>query len=164
MRQAGQFQQAIDQLTKVLSEKESSLELQIAAAETYQAWGESGAAEHYGHALNGALTNSKGGRVIWGWKGISKVLQDAMPRDAKLKEPFINARYNVALVLYRHALADPSQKEDLLGKASREIGSTRFLMRDMGGPDSFKKFDALMKSIQKEQGKEVVGLAPPSKK
>lgn len=161
MRQAGEYQQAIDQLTKVLTEKEGSLELQIAAAETYQAWGDSGSAQYYEQALNGALNNGKGGRVIWGWKGISKVLQTAMARDANLKAPFIDARYNVSLVLYRHALADAAQKDDFLGKAGREIGSTRFLMPDMGGPESFKKFDGLLKTIQKAQGKELVGLKPP---
>lgn len=84
--------------------------------------------------------------------------------DPKLKEPFINARYNVSLVLYKHALADESQKEDLLGKAFREIGSTRFLVPDMGGPEQFKKFDALLKNIQKAQGKDIVGLTPVSTK
>lgn len=167
MRQAGQYQQAMDQLTKVLGEKEAALPLQIAAAETYQAWGDSGAAEHYEQALNGALNNASGGRLIWGWKGISSQLQNKMARDpkakAELKEPFIEARYNVSMVLYRHALADAGQKDELLGKAFREIGSTRFLMPDMGGPENFKKFDALMKNIQKAQGKELTGLAPAAK-
>lgn len=167
MRQAGQYQQAIDQLTKVLTEKEAALELQVAAAETYQAWGDSGAAEHYDQALNGALNNGKGGRVIWGWKGISSQLHTRMSRDPKSKAQFLNtfidARYNVSVVLYRHATADAAQKDQLLGKAEREIGSTRFLMPDMGGPENVKRFDALMKNIQKAQGKEPTGLAPVAK-
>ncbi len=159
MRQAGQFQEAIDQLTKVLTQKEAALELQVAAAETYQAWGDSGSTEHYVQALDGALNNGKGGRVIWGWRGISKVLQTAMARDPSLKDSFVNARYNVSTVLFRHAQADAAKKDELLGKAAREIGSTRFLMPDMGGPENMKKFDALLKNIQKAQGKEPVGLS-----
>ena len=159
MRQAGNYQQAIDELSKVLAEQEKSLVLQVAAAEAYQAWGDTGAPEHYEQALNGAIVDGK--RTIWGWRGISKQLQTPMKTDANFLEPFMNARYNVSSILYRHALADPAQKTELLGKAEREIGSTRILRPDMGGPENVKKFDALMKNIQKALGKEVVGLNMP---
>ncbi len=83
LRQAGQFQQAIDQLTDVLKQKESSLELQIAAAEAYQTWGDSGAAGNYELALNGTVPNGKGGNVVC---GLERHLQDIAKRHGQGSE------------------------------------------------------------------------------
>ncbi|MCC6510345.1 MAG: hypothetical protein IT423_14675 [Pirellulaceae bacterium] len=158
LQQAGQYQEAIDQIAQVLAKKESSLEMQIAAAEVYQAWGDSGAADKYELAINGALNNGKGGRLIWGWNGLSTTLQKALTSNKDLKAPFFDARYNLAVSYYRHGLANAARKNELLGKAERQIGTTQFLFKDMGGPENVKRFDSLVKNIQKELGKPVVGL------
>ncbi len=42
LRNSGQYQEAIDQLSKIIAQKEAVLDFQVAAAETFTAWAESG--------------------------------------------------------------------------------------------------------------------------
>ncbi len=79
-------------------------------------------------------------------------------KDPNKVEPFLNARLNLSQTLMRYGLAEADRKTELLELAAREIGSTRFIKQDLGGPAWHARFDALMKSIQKELGKEQVGL------
>lgn len=161
LRQAGQFQQAIDQIAKVLAKNEATLDMQIAAAEIYQAWGDSGALANYDLAVKGALANGKGGKLVWGWGKLSQ----ALSKKKDLANQFFLSRYNLAVCYYRHALAlkDKTKQSELLSKAEREIGSTVFLYPDMGDPDNYKRFDVLLKNIQKELGKPTVGLTGAAK-
>lgn len=156
LRDAGEYQKAIDQLTKVLVVNPATLDLQIEAAEIYQAWGDSGAIDKYDLAIGGAVPDSKGGKLVWGWGKLSKALEGR----TQLAEQFFVTRYQIAVCFYRSAMAqkDPKKKAAELAKAERAINSTVLLYPDLGGAASFERFNVLIKNIQKELGKNPVGL------
>ena len=156
MRQAGQYQRAVDLLSQVLAKNPRTLQLQIEAAEVLQAWGDSGVAEKYDDAIYGAVSDGKGGKLIWGWGKLSQ----ALAGKADLADPFFLSRYQLAVCLYRSALKeqDAKKKSATLARAEREIGATALLYPALGGPDSAKRFDDLLKDIQKALGKPPVGL------
>lgn len=156
LRQAGQYQQAIEQLAKVLAINPATLDLQIEAAEIYQAWGDSGEADKYILAMYGALPDGKGGKLVWGWGKLSQ----ALAGKTNLAEQFFLTRYQLAVCQYRIAMAEKDTKKRAaeLAKAERWVNSTVLLYPDLGGDASFERFDVLAKNIQKELGRETVGL------
>lgn len=156
LRDAGEYQKAIDQLAKVLATNPATLDLQMESAEIYQAWGDSGSPDKYDLAIGGAVPDSKGVKLVWGWAKLSQ----ALAGKSQLAQPFFQSRYQLAVCLYRSAMAqkDPKQKATELGKAERVINGTALLYPELGGDASFERFNVLIKNIQKELGKEPVGL------
>ncbi len=160
LRLAGEYDDAITQISAILRKNDAVLDMQVAAAEIYQSWGEAGQIDKFDMAINGAMKTDKGGKLIWGWGLMSQKLS----KHKDFREQFFTSRFNLANCYYRWSLADAGRKNALLQKAEREIGSTRFLYPDLGSPENQKRFDQLMKNIQKELGKPQLGLSAFDKK
>ncbi len=145
LKQAGKHQEAIDQITKALSQNAAMLDLQIEAAEIYQAWGESGDASKFDLAIVGGPQGANP-RVIWGWGKLSSALSG----KKNLKDQYFHCRYHLIQCFFEAGKAenDPKKKTQLFERAVREIGSTKLLNPDLGGPESQAKFEQLEKTIR----------------
>ncbi|HUY32693.1 MAG TPA: hypothetical protein VMV69_07905 [Pirellulales bacterium] len=157
-RRLGQFKPAITQLLEVLKEKPMLIDAQREAALTYQDWGRVKPGI-YKMAIAGfhkhQLPDGKQENVIWGWNKLSLKLQ----HDKKYDDVFHEARYNMAKCLQEQAQSkQDAEKTDALKKAERDILYLQNIRPDMGGPDWRKKYDSLLKTIQKALKKPPTGL------
>jgi hypothetical protein len=107
-----------------------------------------------------------GASVIWGWGGLSnKLARPAFAgddeRSRKAREQFFETRYNIALCLFERSKlsVNSAAARDMRQKAEAAIGMTWKLNRDLGGEASKNRFEALLKSIQREQKVEPRGFA-----
>ena len=71
------------------------------------------------------------------------------------------ARYELARSRYKYALGLPEgeTKTKQSGQCEKDISSTAALYPELGGPAMKRKYDALLKVIQKTLGKPQQGLA-----
>ncbi len=167
----GEYKSALDTFSAVLKERESSLAAQKAAAETYQQRGQTEDAQWFENAIHGGYKlRSTGQNRIWGWLKISQVAARAARSDAKYRDMFFEARYNIALCRYLAAMkaSDEIKKRDL-SKAKQSIQSVAQVYPDLGGAVWHEKFDDLLKQIQTAMGQSPTGLkeftpTPPAAK
>ena len=161
-RSLGEFKQAVDLLTEILKEMPTLVEVQREAAETLQAWS-SVKPNFYKLAIMGAKKQKgAGGReenLIWGWAMLAVKVQS----NKEFAAEFIEARYNVAKCHMEQAKleTDSAKKKELLHKAAKDILFTAQIRPDMGGPESRKKADGLLKTIQQLLGEKPTGLPAP---
>jgi hypothetical protein len=161
-RRSGHYKEAIDLLVDVLKTRPMLLDVQKEAAYTYQEWGRENPAT-YALAIGGArkAKDAKGQEynVLWGWNRLAALTQ----RDKKYQEVFHEARYNLAKCWLLAALQQKdAEKAGSLDKARSAVELTAQLHPDLGGGDWPKKYDELMKRIQRESGQPQTGL--PSRK
>ncbi len=140
-RGQGEYLAAIKILSSLLKEKAGLLDVQIEAAETLEAWG-SAKPEYYKTAYAGYPSLS-----IWGW---GKIAKNTLGNE-KLSDQFFEARYRLALNMYRHGVA--TGDADQYSNAERMITQTISLYPDLGGPNDKKRFAALLKQIRQKAGK-----------
>jgi hypothetical protein len=155
LRRLDKEAEALGLLVTVLKEHPTMVDAQSEAAYTYQAWGE----EKSGYfAL--AIDGSQKYREIWGWAHLARRLMN----DAKHREAFYEARYNLALCRFRLAqtAADSEERQRLAKLAEGEIRIVRALHADMGGKTWYDKNDELLRKIQTFRGEAVTGLAEPA--
>lgn len=154
------FKEAIDLLTGVLKTRANMVDAQIEAATTFQDWGAVDA-KHYIEAMAGAVKHQdkKGreDRLIWGWARIAIRTQPL--KDARMQDYFYEARFNLAKCRVEYAKGKSGkEKADGLKKAESDILYTHQLRPTLGGPEWFKKFDDLLKQIQRLLDKKPTGL------
>lgn len=160
LRLLGEYSASLKVLESLLKEKASMLDAQVEAALAYEQWAAkappSVQSRVYQAALAGARPDSKRKNVIWGWGKISQETS----RNPRFKARFFDARYHVALCRFLAGKAekDPSNKKLLIEKSVTDITRVAALYPDLGGPDQRKKFDSLLRLIQKELGQSQVGL------
>ncbi len=142
-RGIGNFEEAISTITSLI-ESSNTLQAQLEAAKTYQAWGEKDA-KYYKTAIEGAHPGKNGANVIWGFSKIANIAS----KNPANSEQFYEARYQVANSRFKLALSSGQDKARLLEQAAKDIQSTARLYPAMGGPEMKAKFDALLKQIQK---------------
>ena len=88
--------------------------------------------------------------------GISVVLVED---DPKFRDAFHEARYNLALCRLSWAeTKSGAERTQLLEKAAQDIALTSRLY-GLGEEKTSRQYDALLKRIQKAQGKQPVGIA-----
>ncbi len=157
-RLLGNYAKSIDVLAGLLSETPMMLEPQIEAALAYEQWaGEvkpQFVKKAYESALNGARPDAQNQNVIWGWGQISQVTQ----RLPKYRAEFFEARYHVALCQYRWG--QRTKDKTKINTSAVNIKRVADLYPDLGGPQQRRKFDALLKAIQKDLGQKPDGLPP----
>ena len=157
-RLMGQYQSALDVLTKILKDKPMMLDAQKEAALSYEAWAAelkpAVAAKAYNAALVGGRPNAKGENIVWGWGKISR-LTNGKP---KYRDVFFESRYHVALT--RYLQGKKANDKRVMEKAVTDITGIEGLFPDMGGAEQRKKFDTLLREIQKAVGQKVTGLKP----
>lgn len=152
-RELGQYMEALDLFAEVLQEKEASLDVQRAAALTYQLRGQFEDAKWFENAIYGDFKNKTTGQNrLWGWLRISQVAGRAAGRDKKFLENFYEARLNISRCRYWAALrktGDARQKDLITAKQS--IQSLAQLYPQLGGETWKPAFDKLMQAIQREE-------------
>lgn len=154
LRGEGRFQDAINELADILKASSNMLEVQIEAARTYQIWGETDP-RAIGAAMYGNRPNEKKVNLIWGWGKIATMVAS----NPNFSEQFFDARYQLAVCRYKHALSKTAEeKTKLLKQAAKDVESTATLYPNLGSPEQKKKFDSLLRAIQKDLGNEVTGL------
>lgn len=156
LRDLGRFREALDLLADVLGQKPNLLEVQRAAAYTYQQRGEQEDPKWYRRAWTGGRQDKENGKYrIWGWAKLAKIAA----RYSKYRDVFHEARYNLALSRFRYAKSRDGdlRKEELL-RAKNAIRFTVELYPEMGGDPWRSKYDQLLKDIQTELGQSPIGL------
>lgn len=155
LRQLGEFSAAIDAFTAILRERETMLDVQTAAALTYQEWGvaKKQPARLENAIFGGRRVPSTGQNRIWGWLKLAQIAAKAARSNPKYKDLFFEARLNVAEARFLVAMqAQGSDRTDQLNKAKQNIRSMVQLYPDLGGDAIREKYDALLKNIQRAAG------------
>ncbi|MEQ8787474.1 MAG: hypothetical protein RIC55_14315 [Pirellulaceae bacterium] len=172
-RALGDFQEALAMYKAILEANNLMLNVQVEAARTYQEWADqrsdaAGKSTLYVRAMQGNYQDTRpmvGGKknpnvnknTVWGWGRLAKETQ----RYPQFRDMFHEGRYNLALCRLRYAL-QKSEKADRIKyteMAKGDIDMTYNLYPDLGGEVWTKKYDALVKEIQKELGESPIGLA-----
>ena len=153
-RSLGDFDQAIARLAEILKAKPTLLSVQIEAARTYQMRGAVDQPEYYIAAIQGGKGDTA---AIWGWGKLA----NRTSQDAKFRETFHEARYNIALCRKLYAELRPendARKKTLLELAKDSIHDTQQFESTMGGEKWKPKYDALLRDLQKQLDQPPVGL------
>lgn len=156
-RGQGDFGGALDQLEAILSENSGLLDVQMEAARTYQAWGDTTDSRAHKAAYLGGRPQKNGQYTFWGWGKISQ----AVSNNPNYAEQFFEARLELARSRYKYSIGLQGESEKLAGVelAAKDITSTASLYPELGGAAMKKRFDGLLKAIQKTLGKPQQGLA-----
>jgi len=163
-RDLGDYVGAMNTFEAVLQENAMLLPVQIEAARTYQDWAALSKPDLYMYAIVGARPGKNPAdkakfnkNVIWGWGEIARMTAG----NPKFKDPFYEARYNLALCRYNYALAqkEAAKKSETLKMARRDITITVSFYPDLGGPVWEKQYDSLLRSIQKSLSEPPTGIA-----
>jgi hypothetical protein len=131
------------------------LDVQTAAAETYQEWGvaEKQPARIENAIFGGRRVPSTGKNRIWGWQKLAEIAAKAARSNPKYKDVFFEARLRIAEARYLVAqLLQGTARKDQLDKAKQNIRAMVQLYPDLGGDAHREKYDALLKQIQREAG------------
>ncbi len=172
-QELGSWEEAQQQIDWLLSDskRQNSLDSQIMAAQILQAAGQAAVQAGDSERANSLLREAASGRktppvVIWGWGNIANKLarQGINGNDEtslKNRDSFFDARLQVVECLLARARL-PGKKEDRekrLTTAETAIAITRKLYPDLGGEAFAKRYERLLKDVQKELGKEPIGFA-----
>ncbi len=128
---------------------------QVEAAYTYQSWGEE-RPEYLEMAIHGGNRYQE----VWGWGELARRVQ----AEARFREVYFEARYNLALCRFRQAQAGVrAERERLVAAAEEDILATRRsapdnVNGDMGGPVWYDRYDELFQRIQRLADQPAVGL------
>ncbi len=157
----GDYEAALDIYTKALRKKSSMLNVQVDAAQLYQDWADSDPAKHgekYKNAIGGGAWDPAAKKFhVWGWGKLAQVTQ----RYPQYSDTFLEASYKNAQARVKLAdiTSDGGEKKKHYEGAKRSILRTMATTPELGGPDMFKKFDAVYTQVQKGLGAEADGLA-----
>ena len=154
-RLLGDYGTAINNFLSLLKTKETMIDAQIEAALAYELWAKSlppkFAAKSYAKAIGGAKPES-GKNIIWGWGKISQLTS----RNPANQAAFFDARYHLALCRYQWGKS--TKDKDLIRRSAGDITKVAALYPQLGGPEQLRKFDTLLKQIQKDLGERSTGL------
>jgi len=165
-RELRQWDEAQKQVDWILADpkRQNSLDTQIQAAELLQASAAAAADAGDSEKANTLFREAAGGRrgdqvTIWGWGNIANKLarQGLSGTDDRAQQDrsaFFNARLQVVECLLARARLPGKQaeKKARLETAATAIAMTRKLYPDLGGPVFEKKFELLLKQVQRELG------------
>jgi len=165
-KERGKWDAAQEQLDWILGDakRQNSLEIQVQAAELLEAAGRAAAAAGDTAKADALLRESTAGRksptvAVWGWGGIAnKLSRQAFAasdeKAMKARDLFFDARLHVADTLLARARlgGQAADREKRLDTAKTAIAMTRKLYPELGGEAFQKRFEKLLKEIQKEQG------------
>ena len=160
-RERTKWAEAQEQIDWILADakRQNSLDTQVQAAELLMAAGRDAATKDPDSAnklLLAATVGRKGdGAVIWGWGGIANKLSKQVGSGGKADDLFFNARIGIAqCMLERSQLSNTAadKKAELLVQAKKAIAVTRKLYPSLGGESTQKRFEKLLKEVQKAQG------------
>lgn len=154
------YKQALDMFGRILDEKPTLLEVQIAAATTYGQRGEAENPGWYKYAILGGRKDRKTQtNRIWGWHKLSQIAHRSAANRPELDEIFYQARYNVADCQFHWGMKLAEQERtEQLDAAKQSIRNMRQLFPELGGQAWYDKYEALLKRIQKARGDTAIGF------
>lgn len=167
LKRQGKFVLAMDQLEEILKEPKQNrmLDVQIAAANCYMDWAESkiGIDRLYMRAINGGRPNAQGANNIWGWGKMASILSRQIALNPELADKFGDtlhaAKINRAECYYRYAMAlEGEQRKKNLKYAKQDIRITARQYPTLGGPQTKKRYDELLRKVQSALKESVQGL------
>ena len=167
LRRQGKYVLAMDQMEEVLKDpkRNSTLDLQVAAAEMYMEWAESelGIDRLYLRAINGGRKNAARKNNIWGWVTMSKRLAAQIERSPELKDRFYEtlhtAKVKQAESYYNYAMTlEGKERKKFLDYARQDIFLTVQGYPDMGGSAARGQYDKILRDVQTALNQPPVGL------
>lgn len=160
-RKMGNYAEALDTFSSILLEKQTILDVQKAAAYTFQEWGADGNPEQLKSAVGGGRTVAGSNKkLIWGWSKMAQIVGRLSQKQPKYKDLYFECWLNVAKCRYLGAnQKSGAERDKYLSSARRTIRSMAQQYPNLGGPERQRDFDRLLKQVQQLDGKEPVGLA-----
>jgi hypothetical protein len=154
LRRLSNNPQALSQLLAVLKDHPLMVDAQVEAAYTYQSWG-----DEKPEYLEMAIQGGKRYQEVWGWGELARRVQS----EARFRDVFHEARYNLALCRFRQAQIAPDrpQRARLAEAAEEDILATRRLFPDMGGAVWYDRYNELLQRIQRLADRPAAGLSAP---
>ncbi|QDT69775.1 hypothetical protein MalM25_27160 [Planctomycetes bacterium MalM25] len=154
-RELGEYAEAVDTLVEMLDGGPVLLDVQRTAAETLQQWGqESKDASRLEEAIAGTRPGADGKNLIWGWSKLAAVSGRFAAGNPKQREAYFRAWRGVAESRYQSALlAGGAQKAEQLKKATATIRAMQRQDPALGGADSKRAYDQLLKKINSAAGR-----------
>ncbi|MFK8114892.1 MAG: hypothetical protein AB8B91_22005 [Rubripirellula sp.] len=153
-RLIGDYSGALKEFREILQAKPTMIDAQEEAALTYEQWAAELPPKLAPNAYRSALSGGKK-KIVWGWGKISAMAQ----RNKAFRDRFFNARYHIANCRYLQGKTAKDPK--VIAQAIKDITGLTTLYPDMGGPQRWAQFNALLKKIQKEAGQPQTGLPKP---
>ena len=170
----GDYAGGIEQYAAILLKKPNALDWQLSAAVALQQWGvEAKDPEVLSRAIRGDKPQKNGQNLIWGWLRLASMADmakrqasqraeadaavdaESQQRIARYEDLFFEARYNVAKSRFMAAMFTPKESRmPQLEAAERNIESMKTLYPGLGGAKWKPEFDALLKKINEEIGKQ----------
>ena len=170
-RERGKWDDAQKQMDWILSDKkrQNTLDVQLQAAELLQQAAANTAdmsqrASLYGQAISGYKRASGDGEIWgWGWAVISNRLEQQAfagsdEKAMEARRTFFQARLNAVKCRLEKADALPLERDKELQKAFDYIEITFKLHPELGGPETSKQFDRLLKDVEKRLSRPPRGL------
>jgi tetratricopeptide (TPR) repeat protein len=163
LKALGEYEKALDMFAAVLTERGSLLSVQRSAAQTYEERGQVEDAKWLEKAIYGGYPAKTGGENrVWGWLKIAEVTARAARTDNAYRDPFFEARFQIARCRYLIAMkAEGDARRSDLNKAKQSILSIVQIYRDVGGEHWRGEFDSLLKQVQVALGEKPTGLGEP---
>ncbi|MEM6798885.1 MAG: hypothetical protein AAF589_05170 [Planctomycetota bacterium] len=160
-RKNGDFAAAIDTFSSLLIERPTMLDVQKAAAYTYQEWGADGEPDQLQTAIRGGRVLPETGKnLVWGWSKLAGIAGRAARSKPEYKDLFFECWLNVATCrTLAGEQASGAERDKQLASALRTIKSVLRQYPELGSPQRWRQFDTLVKRIQRLEGDEAEGLA-----
>ena len=160
LRKTEDFAGAIEVFSSLLIERPMMLDVQKAAASTYQDWGAADDADQLITAIRGArILPETGKNLIWGWTKLAGIAGRASRSRPEYKDLFFECWLNVATCRTLAAeKATGATREKHLASAKRTIRSVLRQYPELGGPQRWRQFDRLVRQLQQLAGEPTDGL------
>ena len=145
-----EYAEAVDTLVAMIDGGPVLLDVQRVAAETLQAWGQSAKdAKRLEESIAGARPGADGKNLIWGWSKLAAVTGRYVASDPSKRGIYFEAWRRVAEARYQAAmLATGAERAEQLGKAARTLIAVERKNPGLGGPESKRAYDELLRTIQ----------------
>ncbi|MEM7478761.1 MAG: hypothetical protein AAF483_27575, partial [Planctomycetota bacterium] len=114
-----------------------------------------------GMTVNYAIRSSAILRDMWWWWGFPIIMLVVIfTGQPQYEDQFYLARYELSRSRYKYAGSqkNAAKKKEQLAQAKKAVVSTATLYPELGGAEMKRKFDTLMKTIEKELGEPQKGL------
>jgi len=174
LHQQGEYEQALELITQILSKRARAIDVQMEAAMLLTDWATadpSHAAEHLEAAIGGVKPSGGGDKVIWGWGTFSQKVMTAMlqggdaQKNQEFTQMFAESRYWLAICRRRLGLAQSATDEQVryLELALLDITSTVHAGADISQTPWWTKLNTLNKDIHGDLGRTAPpDLSPPT--
>jgi len=176
-RRQRDFESAHTLIISILKEKSKAVDVQEEAAQVFQDWAARGGADmldKYAVAIEGSQAKKGKGpddKRIWGWAGLAERIKSNLLTNPKpeYEKQYLDASYNAAYCWFKYATGQTTKakEKELLPEAYKAVRGTAGLIPNLGGGESWARFNTLYRDIQQDmldlgmdemKGKEVSDL------